>query len=263
MDLNLLLKEVSGIAKETGQYIHQRRRELRESDIHEKGIHDYVTMVDKESEIRLVKELLRLLPGSGFITEEKTTKQEQKEYTWIIDPLDGTTNFMHNTPPYAVSIALHQGRRTILGVIYEITLDEMFVATMQDPAQKNGEEIRVTHTPTLDGALIATGFPFINFDRLEPYMQVLKTYMANTQGVRRLGSAATDLAYVACGRYDGFYEYNLNPWDVAAGAFIVERAGGKVSDFSGKDNYIFGKEIVATNGSLHEDFMIPIKQFLV
>ncbi len=258
-----LLTPVGELAREVGGYIRRQQEGLAGADVEAKGTHDYVTRVDKESERRLVRALGELLPGSGFLTEEATTRQHKAEWTWIIDPLDGTTNFIHGASPYAVSIALQHHDETVLGVVYEITLDELFAAAGTLPPTLNDKEIRVSHAASLTQVLLATGFPFINFDRLDPYMEVLKRFMVETQGVRRLGSAATDLAWVACGRYDAFYEYNLNPWDVAAGAFLVQRAGGKVCDFRGDGkNYLFGREIVAAAPGVLDDVLRIIGEYL-
>ncbi len=262
MNLSSLLLSVTEIAVEAGTFIKTQRRQLSKKDIQTKGVHDYVTRVDKESERKLVKRLSSLLPGSGFLTEEKTTEQKQQTYTWIIDPLDGTTNYIHGSPPFAVSIALQYKEKTVLGVVYEIGMHEVFAVSEEDVPTLNGEKIRVSDVSSLDGMLMATGFPFINFERIEPYMDVLKRFMVETQGVRRLGSAATDLAYVACGRYDGFYEYNLSPWDVAAGALLVEKAGGRVTDFRGRSNYLFGKEIIAANPAVFENALKLIREYL-
>ncbi len=262
MKISEILAATEEIARETGSFIREQRLSLTGRDIRSKGIHDYVTRVDRESEQRLVKRLSGLLPGSGFLTEEETTEQVEAEYTWIIDPLDGTTNFIHGSPPYAVSIALQHNGHTVAGVVYEITMDEMFSASEEDPARLNGEEIRVSHASSLQEVLLATGFPFVNFERLDPYMAVLKRFMAETQGVRRLGSAATDLAWVACGRYDGFYEYNLHPWDVAAGAFLVEKAGGVAADFRGGKDYLFGREMVAAAPGVYGEIARIIGEYL-
>ncbi len=257
-----VLAAVEQIARETGAFIREQRSSLTGGDIRSKGIHDYVTRVDKESEQRLVKGLSALVPGSGFLTEEKTTEQKEAEYTWIIDPLDGTTNFIHGSPPYAVSIALQHQKQTVLGVVYEITMDEVFSASSEDPARLNGREIRVSHAASLEEVLLATGFPFVNYEHLDPYMEVLKRFMAETQGVRRLGSAATDLAWVACGRYDAFYEYNLHPWDVAAGALLVEKAGGVAADFRGGKDYLFGREMVASAPGVYREIARIIGEHL-
>ncbi|MCD6201927.1 MAG: inositol monophosphatase [Bacteroidales bacterium] len=262
MDISSLLAPTIEIAVETGTFIKSQRDVLTAGDIQSKGIHDYVTRVDKESEQMLVKHLSALLPESGFLTEEKTTEQKEKPYTWIIDPLDGTTNFIHGSPPYAVSIALQHGDETVLGVVYEITMREVFAVAGEGMPTLNGKAIKTSKVSSLNGTLLATGFPFINFNRIDPYMEVLKKFMLETQGVRRLGSAATDLAYVACGRYEGFYEYNLSPWDVAAGALLVKRAGGKVQDFRGGEDYLYGREIIAAASGVFEEISGIIREHL-
>jgi myo-inositol-1(or 4)-monophosphatase len=175
--------------------------------------------------------------------------------------LDGTTNFIHGLAPFCTSIALKRNDEIILGVISEPNLKETFYAWVGSQAFLNGKPITVSDTDKLDNALLATGFPYYDYSRLENYMQVFEWCMRNSRGVRRLGSAAMDLAYVACGRMDGFYEYGLKPWDVAAGSFIVQQAGGKISDFSGDNNFLFGQEIIAFNGKLHDEFVEVMGSF--
>jgi myo-inositol-1(or 4)-monophosphatase len=214
--------------------------------------------VDKEAEEMIISQLKELLPGSGFIAEE-SENQRAGTYNWIIDPLDGTTNFIHGLPPFSVSIALMEKEETVAGVVYEINLDEIFTAWKNGPARLNGKEITVSAHAKLDKSLVATGFPYKDFSLMAQYMALLDDMMRNSRGVRRLGSAAVDLAYVACGRFDMFYEYGLNPWDVAAGAFIVQQAGGKVSDFSDGGTYLFGDEILATNQNVHDESLKMIR----
>jgi myo-inositol-1(or 4)-monophosphatase len=218
--------------------------------------------VDKQSEERLVEGLSMILPGSGFIAEENPLLQS-KELTWIIDPLDGTTNFIHGVPVYSISIALMEGTELLLGVIYEINLKECFYTWKGSPSYLNGLEINVSVTDKVKDSLFATGFPYYDYGRLDPYLHFFRYLMENSHGLRRLGSAAADLAYVACGRFDGFYEYGLSPWDVAAGALIVKNAGGAVSDFNGKDDFIFGKEIIATNGRIYDEFNSAFRENFV
>jgi len=157
---------------------------------------------------------------------------------------------------------LQEKDKTVLGLIYEIGFDECFYAIKNKKAFLNGKEIKVTNTSKVQDSLIATGFPYYDYKKLSQFMESLKHFMQNSHGLRRLGSAATDLAYVACGRFDAFYEYSLSPWDVAAGAFIVEQAGGKVSDFSGGNNYINGKEIIASNSNLYYNFFRNINRIM-
>jgi myo-inositol-1(or 4)-monophosphatase len=172
-----------------------------------------------------------------------------------VDPLDGTTNFIHGVPLYCVSIGLMHHGSTILGCIYEPNLDECFYTWEGAPSFMNNRVIRVSQTTTVTDSLIATGFPYYDYDRLEDYLAVFRHLLRNSRGLRRLGSAAADLAYTACGRYDGFFEYGLSPWDVNAGGLIVKNAGGVVTDFQGKDNYIFGKQIIATNSLIYMEFL--------
>ncbi|MEA1874567.1 MAG: inositol monophosphatase family protein [Bacteroidota bacterium] len=262
MNLQLLCSQVIQIAIQTGKFIQQQQTKISFDNIEKKGLNDFVTYVDKEAETRLVDFLKPLVKDAGFITEEKTIPESQHEYTWIIDPLDGTTNFIHGLSPYAISIALQRNGETILGVIYEISLDEVFYAYEGTHAYLNNKPIHVSKTVHINQSLISTGFPYNDFSRLDNFMKSLNYFMHHTHGIRRLGSAATDLAYVACGRFETFYEYNLKPWDVAAGAYIVQKAGGKVSDFKNKNQYVYGGEIVATNGHLHDDFMSTVQAYM-
>ncbi len=255
-----ICKETCTLTKQTGDFIRQQRKNFSFSSVEKKGFNDLVSYVDITAEKMLVEGLQKILPGSGFITEENTLNIEGKEFQWIIDPLDGTTNFVHGVPCFCISVALMQNKQLVVGVIYEINLDECFYAWKDSPAFLNEKEIKVSVIDKLKDSLLATGFPYTNFERMQPYMEVFDFCMRNTHGLRRLGSAAVDMAYVAAGRFEGFYEYGLNAWDVAAGAFIIERAGGKVSDFSGGDNYIFGKEIIATNSAISKEFLDVVRQ---
>lgn len=262
MNLELICQEVCNICKETGSYILEEYNHFAENDIEVKGLNNFVTYVDKTSEKKLVNQLKQLLPGSGFLTEEKTIQTEKKKFTWIIDPLDGTTNFIHRVPFFSISIALQEEERTVLGIVYEPNSGECFHTWKNSPAFLNTKPITTTQTNLLADALIATGFPYSDFGMLPQYLELLNHLLQNSHGIRRLGSAALDLAYVACGRFDVFYEYGLNPWDVAAGAFLVQQAGGKTSDFSGKENYIFGKEIIASNKKIFDKFLNISQQYL-
>lgn len=258
MNLQATCHDVIEIVKNAGDFISGERKKNIQNKVKNKGKHNYVTYVDTQSEEMLVKNLGKLIPGSGFIAEEGTTDKQSDEYNWIIDPLDGTTNFIHGAPPYSVSVALQYKNEMIMGVVYEITMKECFYAFNGGKSFLNGKEIHVSETEKVSDSLIATGFPYHNFDRLAPFMESLDLFFNHSHGVRRLGSAAADLSYVACGRYDAFYEYNLNPWDVAAGAFIIRQAGGKVSDFKGGNDFIFGKEIIAANGKIFNEFKTMI-----
>jgi len=234
MDLEALCTKVCDIARETGTFIRREKDKISAEIVEVKGLHDFVTYVDKESERMIVEQLKLLVEGAGFIAEEKTiTEVGGQVYNWVIDPLDGTTNFIHGISPFAVSIALMKNDEVILGVVHEVSLHECFYAWKDSPAFLNGKIITVSKAERISDSFISTGFPYYDFTRMDKFLESLAFFMKNSHGVRRLGSAATDLAYVACGRFEAFYEYSLSPWDVAAGALIVERAGGKVSDFSG------------------------------
>ncbi len=250
------------LVKSTAIFIEGEKAKHGDLGIEVKGRHNYVTSVDKNSERMLVKGLLDILPGSGFITEEGTASDKNERFKWIIDPIDGTTNFIHGLPPYAISIALMDNDEIVVGVIYELGMKECFYAWKGSPAYLNGREISVSKVTTLSDSLIATGFPYTNFKYLERFMETLIFFMENSDGLRRLGSAATDIAYTACGRFEGFYEYGLNPWDVAAGILILKQAGGKVSDFDGGSDYLFGGEIVASNEFVFEEFQRTIEKFM-
>jgi myo-inositol-1(or 4)-monophosphatase len=238
------------IARKVGKFMAEERKSFDASMIETKGLHDLVSYVDKESEKRIISQLSELLPESGFIAEEGTSDKHGERYNWVIDPLDGTTNFIQGVPIYAVSIGLLDGDELVLGVVYEVGRDECFYAWKNGGAYLNGEIICVSVRSDIHDTLLATGFPYNDFSKMDSYMQFLEWTMKNARGVRRLGSAATDLAYVACGRFDAFWEYDLKPWDVAAGAVIVKEAGGSIVDFSGGKNYLFGGEIIASNSSL-------------
>jgi myo-inositol-1(or 4)-monophosphatase len=254
MNFEQLCHNTNIVVKQAGAFIAQEAKQFNSSKVEEKSFNQLVSYVDKTAEQQLVEGLKLLLPEAGFITEEDTIVSEENEYMWVIDPLDGTTNFIHQIPVYSVSVGLLQNKKPIMGVVYEINRDELFYAWEGGKAYLNGNEITVKQNPELKKSLLATGFPYYDFDIMQRYLETLKEFMIGTQGMRRMGSAAVDLAYVACGRFDGFFEYGLHAWDVAGGAFIVQQAGGKISDFSGASDYIFGKEIIASSAALYDPF---------
>lgn len=262
IDYEKVCSKTISVAVEAGRLLKQERAKFRIDAIETKGLHDFVSYVDRASEVLIVKGLVSLVPDAGFITEEGTVEAEDKFYKWIIDPLDGTTNFIHGISPFAVSIALMEGNEIVIGVVYEVSLDECFYAWKGSQAFLNGVPIKVSTAPKVHDGLIATGFPYYDFSKTTEYLQLLEYFMRNSHGVRRLGSAATDLSYVAAGRFDAFYEYSLQSYDVAAGSLIVKQAGGHVCDFDGKDSYIFGKEIVACNQLLKDEVSGLVKKYL-
>ena len=261
IDLKEICESVCQLTQTTGQFIKNESLKFNTEKVEVKGKNDFVSYVDKSSEEKLVAGLSKLLPESGFIAEEGTSTKKGDLYNWIIDPLDGTTNFIHGLPCFSISIALLRKEEIVLGVVYEINLNECFYAWENSPAYLNGKTISVSKTNTLRNSLLATGFPYYDYGRMNEYLDLFKHFIQNTHGLRRLGSAATDLAYVACGRFEGFYEYSLQPWDVAAGAFIVQQAGGKVTDFKGGKNFLFGKELVASNGFIASEFLDAVQTY--
>ncbi len=246
MNLNDVLQQTLTITKKTGHFMLEEGRKFKTSSIEYKGLNDLVSYVDKESEKMLVAGLREIVPEAGFITEEGTADVGRAErYNWVIDPVDGTTNYVHGLPVYSTSIALMEGDEVILGVINEPNRDECFHTIKGGKAYLNDTEISVSAITELEHSLLATGFPYSKFKDMPAYIEVVQALMQQTHGLRRMGSAAIDLAYVACGRFEGFFEYGLKSWDVAAGAFLVQQAGGTVTTFSSTDNYIFGGELVS------------------
>ena len=253
-------QSVIDIAKTAGAFIREQRKTFSADKIEFKGTNDMVSYVDKTAEQMIVKALEKVLPKAGFITEEKTTNRIGEKYNWIIDPLDGTTNFIHGLPVYSVSIALQEYEKLVAGVVYEINLDECFYAWDGSPAYLNGNEIKVSSSAAISNSLLATGFPYFDFTKQPAYIALFTELMKSCHGLRRLGSAAVDLAYTACGRFDGYYEYNLNPWDVAAGILIVRQAGGDVVNFKGGQECLNTRELLATNGKITDEILQVIQK---
>lgn len=249
----ILVQKVAGfLATEKGK--------VRQDEIEEKSRNSLVSYVDKTAEKMLVEGLQSILPEAVFITEEETIEQANGDWRWIIDPLDGTTNFLHQLPCFSISVALQYKENTVVGVVHEVNQNETFSAHKNGGAWLNEAPIFTTKTDAMANALVATGFPYYDYDHIDAYLDVFRYLMKETRGIRRFGSAAVDLVYVACGRFDAYFEYSLNAWDVAAGALIVQEAGGIVVDFSGGDNYLFGREIIAVNAPLSEAFAALINK---
>jgi len=260
MDLSVLTKKVISLTKEVGEFIRGESQVFDREHIEYKGLHDMVSYVDKTAERDLVKGLKTLLPGAGFITEEQTISFLSEEFNWIIDPLDGTTNFIHGVPAFSISIALQYKNELVLGVVYEINRKECFYAWKNGGAYLNGKRISVSNASTIENTLLATGFPFYEFSKMEKYLNVLRNLMQRCHGLRRIGSAAVDLAYVACGRFDGYFEYNLNSYDIAAGMVLVREAGGQTFDFKGGNDCSDRREIIATNGRISKELLDVIRK---
>lgn len=264
MDYKSLCDEVCILARQVGDFLRESRQNIETLAVETKGVHDYVTRFDKESERRIVARLKELIPQSGFIAEEGTASRNgDEDYLWIVDPLDGTTNFIHGFHTTCVSIGLSYQGKMVLGVVYELWAQECFSAYEGgEGACLNGVQIHVSDASHMNDSLLATGFPFTNFSKIDAYMDYLRWTMQHTHGVRRFGSAAADLVYVACGRVDGFFEYGLKPWDVAAGAYIVEKAGGRICDFGGGSNWLFGATIIASNSNLFPELAASVASYL-
>jgi myo-inositol-1(or 4)-monophosphatase len=261
-NLKSLCTEIEVAARSAAEFIIKESEVFNINDTESKGLNNFVTYVDKGSEKMLIDKLSPLIPEAGFIAEEGTSVKKGLKYNWIIDPLDGTTNFLHNVRPYAISIGLVEDDEVIAGVVQEVGGNETFTAWKNGGAWLNGKRIHVSDTPKLSGSLAATGFPYNLFDRLAPYMKLLSYLVKNTHGVRRLGSASIDLAYVACGRFDLFFEYDLKIWDIAAGMLLVREAGGKFSDFSGNMTGLSGDETLASNALIYYEILEIIGNFM-
>ncbi len=248
------------LLRETGAFAAAEFARFDEKRVEFKAENDPFSYVDVEADRRLREGCERLIPNSGFITEELDNQAGSNAYRWIIDPIDGTSNFTHGIPHFCISLALQKHEETILGYVYQPVTGELFRAERGQGATLNGERIFRSERPEIGQAVVATGFPYAVEDWVQDYLRMIYAIMQRTHGLRRFGSAALDLAYVAAGRLDAFFEFNLKPWDVAAGSLIVQEAGGKVSDFRGGEHYLFGGEMLATNGYIHADLLSIISE---
>lgn len=223
---------------------------------------DLVTNVDKEVDALVTTILRTRFPTHQVIAEESAISGQESTYRWYVDPVDGTTNFVHGFPHFAVSIALTEASRVIVGVVYDPLRNELFCATRGHGATLNSQPIHVSQTPELERTLVLTGFPYDRRQRSDFYLRFYQAFMMRTQGVRRVGCASLDLCYVACGRADGFWEWRLHPWDTAAGSLIVEEAGGTMSDFVGGPFDMHGEHTLASNGLIHQEMVGVLQQVL-
>jgi myo-inositol-1(or 4)-monophosphatase len=238
-------------ARAGGEVLRRRFAAHEELAIETKARHDYVTEVDREAEAAVVAVLRRRTPGYAILAEEGSLGADVSTHRWIVDPLDGTTNFIHGVPTFAVSIGLTDPEGLIAGVVHDPCRDETFHARRGSGAFLNGAPIRCTAVDHLDAALIATGFPFREMSRLPDYLRAFERFVRQTSGLRRAGSASLDLAYTACGRYDGFFEVGLFPWDLAGGCLIVREAAGIVTDVRGGEDVLKSGSVVAAGPGLH------------
>ncbi|MBK8568188.1 MAG: inositol monophosphatase [Saprospiraceae bacterium] len=257
--LEQLCQKTCTLVESVADFIRGEVGKVGVEKIETKALNSLVSYVDKTAERMLVASLSELLPRSTFLTEEETVEQAEGEFQWIIDPLDGTTNFLHQLPYFAVSVALRQHGEIVLGIVYEVNRQECFSAWKGGGAWLNGRRIHVSATNTLADSLIATGFPYRDFETMQRYLEIMLHLMKSTRGLRRYGAAAVDLAYVACGRYEAFFEYGLAAWDVAAGILLVQEAGGRVSDFQGGEDYLFGGRMLATGAGVYEEMLGVVK----
>ncbi len=260
LELEIICAQSRLVIDKAADFIQDELGKVAAKDIDVKSVNSLVSYVDKGSEKMLVAGLSEVLPQAVFITEEETTEALKGDYRWIIDPLDGTTNFLHQLPFFAISVALQYQEKTILGIVCEVNKREMFYAWKGGGSWLNGKAIKVNDNTVMQDAMIATGFPYYDYQFVPAYLKTLEFFMLKTRGIRRFGAAALDLVYVACGRFDAYYEYSLSAWDVAAGALIVEEAGGKVTDFNGGDNYIFGREVIAGSEAMFDEVSAVIKE---
>lgn len=257
--LEKLTKEVCQVALRAGAYIANERGRFHDEQVERKHAHDYVSYVDKSSERMIVEALHQLLPDAGFITEEGLATYHHEQYYWVIDPLDGTTNFIHDFPPYCVSIALCKGHDIQLGVIYEVTTHECYSAWKGGGAWCNGVPLHVSQR-SIDDALLCLQLPY-NSEAYAPVAKhLLDTFYGKAASIRMIGSAAIALCYVAGGRLDAYVEKYIGQWDYMAGALIVQEAGGCVTDYEGHSDFTQGNSVAATNGVIHQEMLQAVSQ---
>jgi myo-inositol-1(or 4)-monophosphatase len=252
MNWEKLTRDALPVVEQAAKFIRDEAGKVRPEQIEEKFLNGLVSYVDRGAEQLLVEGLSRLLPDATFLTEEEVIKQQESALQWIVDPLDGTTNFLHQLPHYAISVGLKAEGELVAGLVCHVPANEYYYASKGGGAWCNGRPIRVSQKPALREALIATGFPYHDFEREAAWYKAFHQLMLETRGLRRFGAAALDLAWVACGRYDAFFEYGLSPWDVAGGAVLVREAGGVVHDFSGGDSFMEKSELLAGSAAIME-----------
>jgi len=242
-------------AQLAGQGILDNLGHISKKDIDQKRASDFVTRVDTESEQVIINEIKGEFPDHHFLAEESFKEAETDAYRWIIDPLDGTTNYIHQYPVFSLSIALEYKREIILGVVYDPLREELFTAEKGRGAFLNKRQIQVSTIHSLKDCLVTTGFPFRSKEFIDVYLELFKNVFQKISDLRRAGSAALDLSYLACGRCEGFFEIGLSPWDIAAGIILIREAGGVVTDFGGGNEYLSTGNIVAGNPAVHKQLL--------
>jgi len=255
-----MLDTAKKAAREAGIILMENFRKIANHDIREKRENDFLTFVDESAERKIIQTIHERYPEHSIFAEESGEDRKKSDYTWIIDPLDGTRNYISGIPVFGVSIALEERNRIVLGVIYDPVHDELFTAERNKGAYVNGKEIRVNDQGNLTQCLVATGFPFRFKRYLSPYMDCLRDVLDRASGIRRMGAASIDLAYVACGRFSGFWELGLSPWDVAAGSLLISEAGGVNTDFWGNDDFLYKSYIASSNGKIHDALLGIIRR---
>ena len=247
-------------ARKAGSIINRASFDIDKLTIRKKRQNDFVSEVDEAAEEAIISVLRDAYPDHGILAEESGRTDTKSDYVWVIDPLDGTTNFLHGFPQYCVSIGLlHKGKPT-QAVVYDTNRNELFTASKGVGAYLNDRRIRASRADKLEDALVGTGFPFREVGHLDDYLRMFKNVTKGTSGIRRPGAAALDLAWVACGRIDAFWEIGLSPWDMAAGALLVREAGGLIGDLDGNEGFMDSGRVVATNGKLFSAFLQLLKQ---
>lgn len=247
-------------ARLSGDIILRNLGQLSTADIQTKQAFDFVTRVDRSSEAVIMKVIREKFPHHLFLSEETLQQEANGDYRWIIDPLDGTTNYIHSYPMFSVSIALEYQNKIILGVVFDPLRDELFHAVKGEGSFLNNRRISVSDITLAKRSLIATGFPFRKKAMIDLYLDAFRKIFEHVSDIRRAGSAAIDLAYIAAGRVEGFFELNLSPWDIAAGSLLIREAGGRITDFAGGEQYLVTGNIVAGNTNIHSDILKIIRQ---
>lgn len=261
MDLEKLSLSVCEVARQAGDFMRAERADFTFDKIEVKGHNDFVSYVDKAAEEIIIKGLKPLLPDAGYLTEEETVAREKKRYTWIIDPLDGTTNYVHGLCIYSVSIALAENDIPILGVVFVPATNECFYAWQGGGAYLNGKRINASPVKRVADSLFITGFPYGVGKKIHSYTAFMEYLTFNSHGIRRLGSAAVDLAYAAAGFCDAFYQTDLKPWDMAAGVIIAKEGGATVTDFEGNPDPTFGRSVLASAPGIYNETLELLRKY--